>query len=121
MFTSAFVLSGSITSKSGTQLSRNNKHRCPAGTEDWYEQNKKQFNPPVCNKLMHKGQLSIMLLGTPGVMQTIGLWSINAIKVGMMFKDPVHFSGLWVFDMSSYDIGPLAVNALLPKKFPTNH
>ena len=53
--------------------------------EDWYEQNKdcgswdfllietwtnhskfrqEQFTPPVCNKLMHKGQLSIMLLGT---------------------------------------------------------
>lgn len=33
--------------------------------EDWYEQNKDQFKPPVCNKLMHKGQLSIMFVGGP--------------------------------------------------------
>eukprot|EP00440_Ansanella_granifera_P041562 gb/GFBE01045071.1/.p1 GENE.gb/GFBE01045071.1/~~gb/GFBE01045071.1/.p1 ORF type:complete len:320 (+),score=82.30 gb/GFBE01045071.1/:1-960(+) len=33
--------------------------------EDWYEQNKDQFSPPVCNKLMHRGQLSIMFVGGP--------------------------------------------------------
>lgn len=33
--------------------------------DDWYEQNKDQFAPPVCNKLMHKGQLNIMFVGGP--------------------------------------------------------
>jgi len=33
--------------------------------EDWYEQNKANFSPPVCNKLMHRGQLSIMFVGGP--------------------------------------------------------
>ncbi|CAE7864710.1 Haao [Symbiodinium sp. KB8] len=33
--------------------------------DDWYEQNKAQFSPPVCNKLMHRGQLSIMFVGGP--------------------------------------------------------
>ncbi|CAK8991852.1 unnamed protein product [Durusdinium trenchii] len=33
--------------------------------EDWYEQNKEQFTPPVCNKLMYRGQLSIMFVGGP--------------------------------------------------------
>mmetsp|Transcript_4527 Transcript_4527/g.10571 ORF Transcript_4527/g.10571 Transcript_4527/m.10571 type:complete len:325 (+) Transcript_4527:56-1030(+) len=33
--------------------------------DDWYEQNKVQFSPPVCNKLMHRGQLSIMFVGGP--------------------------------------------------------
>lgn len=33
--------------------------------DDWYESNKASFSPPVCNKLMHKGQLSIMFVGGP--------------------------------------------------------
>lgn len=33
--------------------------------DDWYEQNKDQLAPPVCNKLMHKGQLNIMFVGGP--------------------------------------------------------
>jgi len=33
--------------------------------DDWYDQNKASFSPPVCNKLMHKGQLSIMFVGGP--------------------------------------------------------
>eukprot|EP00927_Polykrikos_kofoidii_P072755 TRINITY_DN68845_c0_g1_i1.p1 TRINITY_DN68845_c0_g1~~TRINITY_DN68845_c0_g1_i1.p1 ORF type:complete len:342 (-),score=55.25 TRINITY_DN68845_c0_g1_i1:121-1083(-) len=32
---------------------------------DWYEENKACFSPPVCNLLMHKGQLSIMFVGGP--------------------------------------------------------
>mmetsp|Transcript_76845 Transcript_76845/g.232940 ORF Transcript_76845/g.232940 Transcript_76845/m.232940 type:complete len:581 (-) Transcript_76845:474-2216(-) len=33
--------------------------------EDWFEEHKASFAPPVCNKLMHKGQLSIMFVGGP--------------------------------------------------------
>lgn len=33
--------------------------------EDWLEENKASFSPPICNKLMHKGQLSIMFVGGP--------------------------------------------------------
>lgn len=32
---------------------------------EWYETHKANFSPPVCNKLMHKGQLSIMFVGGP--------------------------------------------------------
>ncbi|XP_067901260.1 3-hydroxyanthranilate 3,4-dioxygenase [Heterodontus francisci] len=31
----------------------------------WIEENKKYFNPPVCNKLMHNGQLKVMFVGGP--------------------------------------------------------
>jgi 3-hydroxyanthranilate 3,4-dioxygenase len=31
----------------------------------WCEENKHMFDPPVCNKLMHKDQLSIMFVGGP--------------------------------------------------------
>jgi len=33
--------------------------------EEWYEQHKGSFTPPICNKLMHKAQLSIMWVGGP--------------------------------------------------------
>jgi len=33
--------------------------------EDWFEQNRAEFGPPVCNRLMHKGQLSVMFVGGP--------------------------------------------------------
>mmetsp|Transcript_68299 Transcript_68299/g.110043 ORF Transcript_68299/g.110043 Transcript_68299/m.110043 type:complete len:327 (-) Transcript_68299:34-1014(-) len=33
--------------------------------EEWYEQHKAEFSPPVCNRLMHRGQLSIMFVGGP--------------------------------------------------------
>ncbi|KNC81456.1 hypothetical protein SARC_06225 [Sphaeroforma arctica JP610] len=33
--------------------------------EQWREDNKELFVPPVCNKLMHKKQLSIMFVGGP--------------------------------------------------------
>eukprot|EP00298_Acanthocystis_sp_HF-20_P011919 c19635_g1_i1.p1 GENE.c19635_g1_i1~~c19635_g1_i1.p1 ORF type:complete len:309 (-),score=127.52 c19635_g1_i1:950-1849(-) len=32
---------------------------------EWTEKNKNNFSPPVCNKLMHFGQLSIMFVGGP--------------------------------------------------------
>lgn len=31
----------------------------------WLEENKSSFEPPVCNKLMHKKQLSVMFVGGP--------------------------------------------------------
>lgn len=31
----------------------------------WYEEHKALFSPPVCNKLMHKDQLTIMFVGGP--------------------------------------------------------
>ena len=31
----------------------------------WYDANRSLFSPPVCNKLMHKKQLSIMWVGGP--------------------------------------------------------
>jgi 3-hydroxyanthranilate 3,4-dioxygenase len=31
----------------------------------WYEENKAVFSPPVCNKLMHKDQLTVMFVGGP--------------------------------------------------------
>ncbi|XP_041037430.1 3-hydroxyanthranilate 3,4-dioxygenase [Carcharodon carcharias] len=33
--------------------------------DKWIEENKKFFNPPVCNKLMHNGQLKVMFVGGP--------------------------------------------------------
>ncbi|XP_078085826.1 3-hydroxyanthranilate 3,4-dioxygenase [Mustelus asterias] len=33
--------------------------------DKWIEENKKCFNPPVCNKLMHSGQLKVMFVGGP--------------------------------------------------------
>jgi len=31
----------------------------------WYEENKEEFGPPVCNKLMHRDQLTVMFVGGP--------------------------------------------------------
>jgi|TARA_B110000208_G_C11763836_1_gene427878 3-hydroxyanthranilate 3,4-dioxygenase len=33
--------------------------------DSWYDANRDLFDPPVCNKLMHKKQLSIMFVGGP--------------------------------------------------------
>jgi len=33
----------------------------------WIEKNKDDFKPPVCNKLMHKNELSIMFIGGPNI------------------------------------------------------
>lgn len=37
----------------------------PLEVNAWYEENKALFAPPVCNKLMHKDQLTIMFVGGP--------------------------------------------------------
>jgi 3-hydroxyanthranilate 3,4-dioxygenase len=36
-------------------------------TAKWIEENKDKFKPPVCNKLMHNNQLTIMFVGGPNV------------------------------------------------------
>jgi len=33
--------------------------------EAWYQENRDLFDPPVCNKLMHKDQLNVMFVGGP--------------------------------------------------------
>lgn len=33
--------------------------------KEWHEENKGTFKPPVCNKLMHKDQLTVMFVGGP--------------------------------------------------------
>lgn len=37
----------------------------PVAIETWAEAHKASFKPPICNKLMHKGQLSVMFVGGP--------------------------------------------------------
>lgn len=37
----------------------------PVAIEEWAEKHKDSFKPPICNKLMHKGQLSVMFVGGP--------------------------------------------------------
>ena len=37
----------------------------PVAIEAWAEAHKTSFKPPICNKLMHKGQLSVMFVGGP--------------------------------------------------------
>ena len=32
---------------------------------EWYKENEELFAPPVCNKLMHKDQLTVMFVGGP--------------------------------------------------------
>lgn len=41
--------------------------------EDWFEFHKGEFEPPVCNRLMHKGQLSIMFVGGPNTREDFHL------------------------------------------------
>jgi len=42
-----------------------NLRPAPVKLCDWYEENKQLFSPPICNKLMHKDQLTIMFVGGP--------------------------------------------------------
>jgi len=37
----------------------------PTDIWGWYEENKELFFPPVCNKLLHKKQLTVMFVGGP--------------------------------------------------------
>jgi 3-hydroxyanthranilate 3,4-dioxygenase len=37
----------------------------PTDVMQWYEENRESFAPPICNKLLHKEQLSVMFVGGP--------------------------------------------------------
>uniref|UniRef100_A0A8C5KCV0 3-hydroxyanthranilate 3,4-dioxygenase n=1 Tax=Jaculus jaculus TaxID=51337 RepID=A0A8C5KCV0_JACJA len=37
----------------------------PVSVKAWVQENRASFQPPVCNKLMHQGQLKIMFVGGP--------------------------------------------------------
>lgn len=37
----------------------------PIQVDEWHEENKAFFGPPICNKLMHKDQLTVMFVGGP--------------------------------------------------------
>lgn len=37
----------------------------PVKLADWYTENEALFSPPICNKLMHKDQLTVMFVGGP--------------------------------------------------------
>ncbi|GBG29083.1 3-hydroxyanthranilate 3,4-dioxygenase [Hondaea fermentalgiana] len=45
----------------------------PVEIHAWHEEHKAQFAPPVCNKLMHKGQLSVMFVGGPNTREDFHL------------------------------------------------
>ena len=38
---------------------------CKENVNDWLKENESSFAPPVCNKLMHKKQLTVMYVGGP--------------------------------------------------------
>ena len=38
---------------------------CKQNVEEWIKENESSFSPPVCNKLMHKKQLTVMYVGGP--------------------------------------------------------
>jgi len=40
---------------------------CKYNVEQWCEDNKEMFHPPICNRLMHQIQLSVMYVGGPNV------------------------------------------------------
>lgn len=37
----------------------------PTNIKEWYLENKDQFSPPICNKLLHKGESTVMFVGGP--------------------------------------------------------
>ena len=38
---------------------------CPINADEWVEEHRAEFAPPIGNKLMHKGSLSVMFVGGP--------------------------------------------------------
>ena len=38
---------------------------CKENVDGWLEKNESSFAPPVCNKLLHKQQLTVMYVGGP--------------------------------------------------------
>jgi len=45
----------------------------PIEVSAWHAANKDSFSPPVCNKLMHRGQLSVMFVGGPNTREDFHL------------------------------------------------
>lgn len=39
----------------------------------WYEEHQDEFSPPICNKLMHKDQLTVMFVGGPNTREDFHL------------------------------------------------
>lgn len=37
----------------------------PVNVDSWFQEHRAEFSPPVCNRLMHKNQLTIMFVGGP--------------------------------------------------------
>ncbi|CAD7928144.1 unnamed protein product [Amoebophrya sp. A25] len=37
----------------------------PLSVSSWYEEHKAEFAPPICNRLMHKNQMTVMFVGGP--------------------------------------------------------
>jgi len=48
-----------------SQLYANDEISCEEYIDEWLKENQTSFNPPVCNKLMYKNQLSVMFVGAP--------------------------------------------------------
>ncbi len=48
-------------------MSAEKKHLKAINTSEWISLNESSFVPPVCNKLMHNGQLVVMFVGGPNV------------------------------------------------------
>ena len=42
-------------------------HRMATNILEWIKENEANFTPPVCNKLLHAGQLKIMVIGSPNI------------------------------------------------------
>ena len=54
-----------ITTPSSTLTVFKIKMQAVYNLDSWYDANRHLFDPPVCNKLQHKKQLSIMFVGGP--------------------------------------------------------
>ena len=54
--------------------------------ESWAEQHKAEFAPPVCNKLMHRDQLTVMFVGGPNTRTDFHLDQVRA-EVNELFVE----------------------------------
>ena len=74
----------------------------PVAIEAWAEAHKASFKPPICNKLMHKGQLSVMFVGGPNT--RTGFHVEEGSELFLQLKGdmelptgpPCALSGLWL-------------------------
>ena len=77
--------------------------------DSWLEENKDNFAPPVCNKLMHNDQLSVMFVGGPNIredyhievdeelfLQIKGKMCVKIVQEGKVRRDVVINEGeMW--------------------------